>query len=132
MLLVDSSVWIDYLRGRRSVETELLDYALQMSVPLLGDLILTEVLQGVRDDVQYRATRARLLELPFTEIGGRDVALAASEHYRALRARGITPRKTIDLLIATHCILYSHELLHADHDFDPFEQHCGLRVMRPE
>lgn len=130
MLLVDSSVWIDYLRGRRSIEADLLDRALQTSAPLLGDLILTEVLQGVRDDAQYRTLRSRLLELPFTEIGGRDVALAAADHYRALRARGVTPRKTIDLLIATHCIVYGLELLHSNHDFDPFEQHCGLRVRR--
>jgi predicted nucleic acid-binding protein len=130
MLLVDSSVWIDYLRGRRSAETDLLDDALQGSAPLVGDLILAEVLQGIRDDGQYRSTRARMLELPFTEIGGRDVALAAVDHYRALRARGITPRKTVDLMIAAHCILHGHELLHSDQDFDPFEQHRGLRVAR--
>ena len=80
MLLVDSSVWIDYLRGRRSIEADLLDRALQTSAPLLGDLILTEVLQGVRDDAQYRTLRSRLLELPFTEIGGRDVARPALNH----------------------------------------------------
>lgn len=129
MILVDSSVWIDYLRGRRTPQAEQLD-ALLGSTPLaIGDLILTEVLQGCPTQRQFDLVRELLGILTFVTLGGPAVAVAAAENFRTLRAKGITVRKTIDTVIATRCIVDGLELLHADRDFDPFETHLGLRCV---
>ncbi|MBK6713763.1 MAG: PIN domain nuclease [Burkholderiales bacterium] len=129
MILVDSSVWIDYLRGRRTPQAEKLD-ALLGSTPLaIGDLILTEVLQGCPTQRQFDQVRELLGTLTFVTLGGPAVAAAAAENFRALRAKGITVRKTIDTVIATRCIVDGLELLHADRDFDPFETHLGMRCV---
>ena len=130
MILADSSVWIDYFNGRASAETDLLDRVLQVEPVLMGDLILTEVLQGFRRDQDFRRASAVLLDLPLALLGGREVALEAARNYRALRARGVTVRKTIDMVISTFCIINGHTLLHADRDFEPMEAYLGLRTLR--
>ena len=130
MILVDSSVWIDYFNGRPSGETDLLDRLLTAQRPLLGDLILAEVLQGFRSDLDFHRARRELDQLPWVRIGGRDTAIAAAQNFRVLRQRGVTVRKTIDALIASFCIIHHHELLHCDRDFDAFERHLGLRVIK--
>lgn len=128
MILVDSSVWIDYFNGARTPASERLD-ALAGEEPLLiGDLILTEVLQGFATDRDFRQARTALAPFPIIMIGGPDAAVAAASNYRALRARGVTVRKTIDTLIATRCLLDGHALLYSDRDFDPFVEHLGLRT----
>ena len=126
MILVDSSVWIGYFNGYVTPETDLLHDLLGRERLLIGDIILTEVLQGFRSDSDYKKAKSLLMTLEFQEMLGRDVALQSAENYRALRKQGITVRKTIDLFIATFCIMNGHHLLHADRDFQPFEKHLGL------
>lgn len=129
MILVDSSVWIDYFNGTVSRETDLLD-ALLGSEPLLtGDLILTEVLQGFRHDRDFRRARAALERLFLAPMVGHAIALRSAENYRTLRRQGRTVRKTIDVLIATFCIENDHTLLHSDRDFDAVVEGLGLRVL---
>jgi predicted nucleic acid-binding protein len=131
MVLVDTSVWVDFFNGVVTPETDELDALLGSGRVLIGDLILTELLQGFASDRDYRRARALLSELPYADLAGRDVALRAAEHYRRLRARGVTVRKTIDVIIGTFCILNGHDLLHSDRDFDPMERTLGLRVLHP-
>ena len=127
MILVDSSVWIDYFRGVKTAQTDRLDALLVTEPVAIGDLMLTEVLQGFTKDRDFEQALALLSALDVIEIGGHDVALQAARNYRTLRARGITVRKTIDTLIATHCILSGTRLLFSDRDFAPFVTHLGLR-----
>jgi hypothetical protein len=129
MILVDSSVWIDFFNGRTSRETDLLDGLLESDLLLTGDIILTEVLQGFRAESDFRRAKRALDQLEFRPMLGRAIALKSAANYRVLRAKGITVRKTIDMLIATFCIENRHELLHADRDFDPIQQHLGLRSL---
>jgi predicted nucleic acid-binding protein len=132
MILVDSGVWIDYFRGIRSAETDRLNDLLGNNEAAVGDLMLTEVLQGFTIDREFRQA-LQIMSLPtLVPIVDRAVAIAAAANYRALRARGITVRKTIDTLIATRCILDGHSLLYADRDFDPFVAHLGLRSVMHE
>lgn len=126
MILVDSSVWIDYFKGADLPQTALLDKLLGVKPLAIGDLILTEVLQGFRDDGAFEAALASFKELEFVELGGFETALQAARNFRALRVRGVTVRKTIDTIIATRCILDGHELLFSDRDFQPFVEHLGL------
>ena len=129
MILVDSSVWVDYLRGTPTPQADKLD-ALLGTVPLaVGDLILTEVLQGCATDKEFNEVRRLLLNLTVVPLAGQDVAIEAARNYRRLRALGLTVRKTIDTVIATRCIVDKLELLHSDRDFDAFEQHLGLRCV---
>jgi predicted nucleic acid-binding protein len=128
MVIVDTTVWVDYLRGVSTSQTEWLDRALSRERLGVTDLILSEVLQGIGDATQYQRTKRQLLKLELFASVGRSIALASARNYRALRARGITVRKTIDCLIATFCIRRGHELLHADRDFAPFARHLGLRL----
>lgn len=130
MTLVDTSVWIDYFNGSVTPETALLDRLLGVERLLIGDLILAEVLQGFRSDADFNRARRLLAALEFRPMAGREVAIAAARNYRTLRVMGVTVRKTIDALIATFCIGYGHTLLHSDRDFDGFERHLGLRVLR--
>jgi hypothetical protein len=129
MILVDSSVWIDYFNGVRTRQTDRLDELLGSDLLLTGDIILVEVLQGFRNDRDFRRAKRALDGLEFRAMLGRDIALKSAANYRALRAQGVTVRKTIDTLIATFCIENGHELLHADRDFDPIEEHLGLRTL---
>lgn len=128
MILVDSSVWIDYFRGVDTPQANRLDMLLGVEPLAIGDLILTEILQGIAADHEFERVRRLLLSLEMVMLGGADVAILAARHYRHLRALGITVRKTIDTLIATRCIHDGHALLYSDRDFDPFVAHLGLRA----
>jgi len=130
MVIVDSSVWIDYLHDTVNPQTDWLEDALDRRAIGLTNLILCEVLQGVRHEKRFRLAERHLLTLPVFDIAGTRIAIAAARNYRTLQSRGITVRKTIDCLIATFCIAENCELLHRDHDFDPFEQHLGLMVVK--
>ena len=129
MILVDSSVWIDFFNGRDSRETDRLALLLRRRILLTGDLILAEVLQGFRHTEDMVAARRALRSLPYADLVGQEVALASAQNYRLLRHRGITVRKTIDVIIATFCIRNGHVLLHADRDFAPMAEHLGLRTL---
>lgn len=129
MIVVDSSVWIDYFNGSETREVALLDDILGVEPVMVGDLILVEVLQGFQTDRDVRKARILLDTLRFEPMLGRNVALAGAANYRALHSKGITVRKTIDVLIATFCMKNNHVLLHSDRDFDPIEKHLGLRVL---
>jgi predicted nucleic acid-binding protein len=141
-VLVDSSVWIDHLRGLRTRETAIFDAVLAFMDPrrqqddrrggvdiLVGDLILCEVLRGIPDHRQHAAVRSAMLSFEVVTVGGVGLALQAADHYRSLRRLGITVRKTIDLLIGTYCIAQDCDLLHSDRDFDPMIEHLGLRSL---
>jgi predicted nucleic acid-binding protein len=127
VILVDTSVWVDYFRGNATPQCERL-YSLLGAEPLaIGDLILTEVLQGFDSEEEFEQARAILTPFTLIELGGRATAVRAAQNFRKLRALGITIRKTIDTIIATRCIDNDFVLLHADRDFDPFVEHLGLR-----
>ncbi len=130
MVLVDTSVWVDFFNGVDSAAADELDGLLGSGRILMGDLILTETLQGFVRDSDYRRARNLLSDLPYADLGGREVALAAADNYRRMRRRGITVRKTIDVVIGTFCMVNGHELLHSDRDFDSMEQALGLRIYR--
>ncbi len=129
MILVDSSVWIDYFRGTETPQTETLNRLLGTEPLAIGDLILTEVLQGFDTDRNFNAARKLLTSLTVVELGGQEVAIQAAKNFCALRHRGVTVRKTIDTVIAARCIAGGYDLLHNDRDFDPFARHLGLRVV---
>ena len=124
---VDSSVWIDYFNDTLTVQARHLDEIIGRVPLIIGDIVLFEVLQGFRDDKQYRTAERLLATLDQIDVVGRDVARKAAENYRALRRRGVTIRRANDTLIATRCILNDYELLHSDRDFHPFIEHLGLR-----
>lgn len=130
MILVDSSVWVDYFNGAACRETDLLDRLLTEESILIGDIILAEVLQGFARDEDFHRARRLLEPLPFANMVGKEVALRSAENYRLLRRRGATVRKTIDVLIATFCIMNDHVLLHRDRDFRPMENWLGLRILK--
>jgi len=131
VVIVDSTVWVDYLNGRSTRQTTWLDRELDRQRLGITDLILCEVLQGVRGEARAAEVRARLLTLEVYSTGGIDLAVATADNYRTLRARVRTPRTTIDGLIATFCLVNGHELLHNDRDYDHYEQLLGLRVVHP-
>lgn len=128
MILVDSSVWIDYFRGTITPRTDKLDELLGRELLAVGDLILTEVLQGFPVDREFNEARRVLDSLAVVELGGKSVAIQAAKNFRELRKRGVTVRKMIDSIIATRCIAGQYELLHDDRDFDGYAKHLGLRV----
>ena len=131
MILVDSSVWIDFFRGTVTPETEKLDSLLGTEPIATGDLILTEVLQGFVSDRDFNQATKLLTSLVVVNLAGQDIAIQAAKNFRALRALGVTVRKTIDTVIATHCIESRLDLLYTDRDFDPFVEHLGLRSALP-
>ena len=126
MIVVDSSVWIDYFNGTPTPEVDRLDGYLVSEPILIGDLVLAEVLQGFRHDTDHELARSALSQLASAPMVGLDVAHRSAENFRALRQRGITVRKTIDCLIATFCLHHGHALLFSDRDFLPFVDHLGL------
>jgi predicted nucleic acid-binding protein len=128
MILVDSSVWIDYFNGKQSWQTDLLDHMLSNVPIIMGDLILVEVLQGFRSDREYETAKSYLSELPFRHLGGYRVAIQSAQNYRQLRKAGVTVRKTIDVIIATFCIVEGLTLLHDDRDFEPIASHFPLKT----
>lgn len=129
MIVVDSSVWIDYFNGIETSQSDLLDELLGAQPVLTGDLILAEVLQGFRNDAHLRRAQETMDTLFYESMVGRHVAVASALNYRKLRAKGITARKTIDMLIATFCIENGHQLLHRDRDYEPMSEHLGLAVL---
>ena len=129
MILVDSSVWIDYFKGISNEPADRLDRLLSREPLAIGDLILAEVLQGFSEERAFNQALRMLTALTVVELGGREVAIKAARNFRTLRNLGVTVRKTIDTIIATRCIESRYELLHNDRDFDPFQRHLGLRCV---
>ncbi len=130
MIVVDTSVWIDYVNGIITPQTNLLDIELENSRIVTGDLIITEFLQGFRDDKQYYEAKELMESLDYCDFVGKEIAIKAAENFRKLRKKGITVRKTIDVLIATFCVENGYELIHNDKDFDQMEEILGLRIRR--
>lgn len=141
-VLIDSSVWIDHLRGVRTRETAIFETLLASLDPavgrgdgeagadlLVGDLVLCEVLRGIPDPREHAAVNDVLLSFELVTIGGAELAIEAADHYRALRRLGVTVRKTIDLMIGTYCIAKDCALLHSDRDFDSMTRHLGLQAL---
>ncbi len=125
---MDSSVWIAWLRGESSQQVQKLGELANVASLLLGDLVLLELLQGARDDRHAGGIEGRLAAFRRVGLLDFDVAAAAARNYRTLRTRGITVRKTADLIIGTWCIQHDIPLLHDDRDFEPMRAHLGLRV----
>ncbi len=132
MLVVDSSVWIDFFNGADRPAVGLLQQMLHHGEVriVVPDLVLFEVLRGFRHERDLRQARQLMESLAVETTGGTDLALAAANHYRGLRAQGHTVRSSIDVLLATWCIENDYALLHLDADFDAFESLRGLRVWR--
>jgi len=132
VILVDSSVWIDYFRGKNTSQTGRLDVLLGNELLVTGDLVMAEVLQGFGRDRDFKLARELLTSLEVLELAGRNIAVQAARNFRALRAGGVTIRKTIDTIIATHCMVNDLALLYSDKDFDPFVKYLGLRSAMAE
>jgi predicted nucleic acid-binding protein len=131
MVIVDTTVWVDYLKGAGTPEVEWLDRETSRQRLGLLDLMACEVLQGLSTDQEAVRVLRHLRRFEIFQTGGIDLAVAAARNYRALRSRGRTVRKTIDCLIATFCIEQNHAVLHNDRDFDPFEELLDLQVVHP-
>ena len=131
MIIVDTTVWIDYLSDRDNSETDYLDRELSRQRLGLTDLILCETLQGVPDERSFTRVLQEVRKFELFETGGEEMAILAARNLRRLRQHGRTVRKTIDCLIATFCLHHGHSLLHRDRDFDHFEQVLGLTVIHP-
>lgn len=129
MIVVDSSVWIDYFNGRRTAQTDCLDYSLGYTPIVMGDLILTEVLQGFQSERDFKIAKDLLLRMFLIPMGGQEIALESAKNYRFLRKKGVTVRKTIDVIIGTFCIHHHFPLLHDDRDFDPMVNLLGLKTI---
>ena len=126
MILVDSSVWIDYFSGIANIQTDKLDQLLGKEPVAVGDLIRTEVLQGFRHDKDYRIAKSLFSDVEVFDLLGRDIAIKIADNFRSLRKQGITIRKTADVIIATFCIERRLPLLFSDKDFKPFVHHMSL------
>ena len=131
MVIVDTTVWIDYMRGLQNAETNFFDRELGRQRFGLTDLILCEILQGLRDEHSSNRVLRELRRFELFESGGEELGVAAARNFRNLRRQGHTVRKTIDCLIATYCLRHGHSLLHRDRDFNPFEKILGLVVIHP-
>lgn len=131
MVIVDTTVWIDYLAGKTNAQTTWLEIHADRQRLGLTDLILCEILQGIRTEADVKKVRHELSRFAVFSTGGEDLAVASAQNYRTLRRRGITVRTTIDCFIATFCLREGHSLLHHDSDFNPFEAHLGLQVIHP-
>lgn len=129
MILVDSSVWIDYFNGNQTSQTDWLDSSLGNIPIIIGDLILTEVLQGFQNDKDFKIAKDLLLGIPFMSMGGQELALESAMNYRFLRREGVTVRKTTDIIIGTFCIHNQLTLLQCDRDFDPMVKYLGLEII---
>lgn len=128
MILVDTSVWIPYLNGHKTVHTAKLEAAVRQPI-LIGDLILLELLQGARDDLHAARMERYLRQYTVVSLLDDRLAAVGAQNYRRLRSLGITIRKSADIVIGTFCIEYEHTLLHDDRDFVPMETHLGLKVL---
>ena len=129
MIVVDSSVWIDYFRAKETTATRFLRTSSIESHILIGDVILLEVLQGAENDRHAYRMESWLRSFRIQGMAGANLAVAASRNYRILRAKGITIRKTVDLIIGTFCIEHGHSLIHQDRDFNPMSEHLGLKIV---
>ena len=130
MIVADTSAWIDYVRGIEASHTNILDYELQHNRIITGDLIITEFLKGFREEKDYQAAKRIMESLEYHDFVGKEIAVQAAQNFRKLRKKGVTVRKTIDVIIATFCIENGYALIHNDHDFDPMEEILGLKVKR--
>ncbi len=128
MIVVDSSVWIDYFNGKTTKQANLLNSLLGSELIVIGDIILVEVLQGFRNDKDFKQAKKLLDTLIFQEMLGKEQAFQCVNNYRLLRKNGVTVRKTIDVIIATYCVTNNLPLLHSDKDFNPIEKHLNLKV----
>lgn len=128
MIIVDSSVWIDYFNGTITQQTNKLDSLLGYEPIAIGDIILTEVLQGFTSDKDFKQAKALFADIEIFNMLGEENAIKAAENFRYLRKKGITIRKTIYCIIATYCIKNKFRLLFSDRDFLPFVEHLGLQV----
>jgi predicted nucleic acid-binding protein len=131
MTIVDTTVWVDYLRGVANPHTDWLDRELSQQRLGLPDLILCEILRGIRGNSTFKRVRRDLSKFEIFNTGGEQLAVASAQNYRSLRAGGHTIRKTTDCMVATFCLANGHFLLHRNQDFDPFEKYLGLRVVHP-
>ena len=131
MITVDTSVWIDYFNGKSTAQTEHLDLVLGTTIIVVGDLVLSEVLQGFRSDKEYKIAKSLLEACELTSFTNPALAIKSANNYRTLRKKGVTIRKTIDCLIATYCIEKKLPLLHCDKDFTPFEKNLKLKSALP-
>ena len=129
MIVVDTSVWIDHLRNTITAQVSCLRSRISEEELLVGDLILCEVLQGLRTDAEARLVEDALREFEVVSLVDTELAVKAASNYRFLRRHGITTRKTIDLVIGTFCIERGHVLLHSDRDFEPMERLLGLQTV---
>lgn len=129
MIVVDTSVWIDFFNGNSSRESSLLDYYLGTQLIVIGDLIIVELLQGFREDHAFQKAKQLMHDLTYRKMTGEDLAYQAADHYRYLRKKGVTIRKTIDVMIATFCISTALPLLHCDRDFEVIAKHLKLQTL---
>lgn len=132
MIIIDSSIWIDYFNGQDTLQTDKLDELLGVELLGIGDIILTEVLQGFRVDKDYHVAKSVLTSLNVFNMLGTEIAIKSAENFRALRKQGITIRKTNDVIIATFCLENNYSLLFSDKDFIPFVKHFGLNTVAEE
>ncbi len=130
MIIADSSVWIDYFRGIDVPHTNKLDMALGTDEIFMGDLIVTEIMQGARTEKSITQIKDVISKMQCVNMVGQIVAYQSAANYRFLRSKGITVRKTIDMLIGTYCIISNASLIHNDIDFVPMEEHLGLKVIK--
>jgi predicted nucleic acid-binding protein len=128
MIVADTSVWIDYVRGIDAPHTNILDYELLYNRVITGDIIIAEFLQGFREEKDFQEAKKIMESLEYRDFLGKEIAIQAAHNFRILRKKGITVRKTIDVIIATFCIVNGFELIHNDRDFDPMEEYLGLIV----
>jgi predicted nucleic acid-binding protein len=131
MIVVDTSVWIDYFNGTVNPHSEWLDREVDAGPVSLTDLSLYELLRGIRDQSEFERVHLEVTRYLVLSTGGESLAVDSAHNYRTLRAKGHAIRKTPDCIIATFCIREGHSLLHRDRDFDPFERHLGLHVIHP-
>lgn len=127
--LVDTSVLVDYTRGRRTDQVAKFERLVATRAVLIGDLVLCEFLRGLDTEPEARRVRQAFAPFPVVEVCGTEIAVEAARNYRHLRALGVTVRKTIDLIVGTYCIRHALPLLHSDRDYDPMEHHLGLKVL---
>ncbi len=127
MILVDSGVWIDFFNGTESAETDKLNEILGLEEVVIGDLILAEVLQGFRSETDYKAAKNVLTSLTVHDLLGKELAIKSANNFRKLRKKGITIRKTADVIIATYCIENKIPLLFTDKDFIPFVENLRMK-----
>ncbi len=130
MIVADTSVWIDYFNGIIASHTDRLDSDLESNRIVIGDLIIAELLQGFKTEKEYNAAKKLVENLEYRDFVGKEIAMKTAENYRFLRKKGITVRKTIDVIIATFCLENNFQLIHNDRDFDVMEKYLGLKVRR--